>query len=312
MAIRRFRGRVAGSDGQADAFLDLEVPAAGVIGHGEDLTRQLIGPKGTLREIPGFTTRRDGEEYESVRVLGGVNVRHHVRFFNSEIVGSPSATSAGYTVKHTAGAGKVCELYDCRVVARSAATKGLVMYGAAAVRVHRTIFDGGTDNVFVKPESGSYPDGLRGYSAMFEECMFGRLQRSTGSHNDCVQVDSDGQADGGCLLLRCRLDSHCCPGDPYTTEADPGVRGGTALIITGSGASKNVDVIDCWGDGGNITFQMQGGFNTSGRIEGCRLGLDHQFLPILVGNQVSQADNTWAATGATNCCGQVQRGDRLR
>ncbi len=287
----------------------LEIVAGG-FSHGEQLTRNLIGPAGPLRDLAVITTSRDGEEYENVRAAG-LNVKHHVTFWNSEIVGSPSASSAGYPVKHTANLGKVLTLNNSRVVARSAATKGLVMYGAGAVRAYRTVFDGGTDNVFVKPQAGSYPAALLGYSAMFEECMFGRLQRSTGSHNDCLQVDSDGQADGGCLVLRCRLDSHCCPGDPYTTEADPAVRGGTALIITGGGASKRVDVVDCYGDGGNITFQMQGGPGTTGTLRGARLGLDHQFQPILVGNDVTKAGNCWAATGVTACCGQVTAGQLI-
>lgn len=310
MAGRRFRGRVIGADGQAEAYVDLDVTGPAGFTHGEQVTRALVGPTGQLTDIGSITTSRDGQEFESVRVAAGsLNVKHHVTLWNSEIVGPASAGSAGYTVKHTAGLGKLLTLSNCRIVARSAATKVLTMYGAGGLRAYRTIFDGGTDNAFVKPEAGTYP-GLNGYSAVFEECLFGRLLRSTGSHNDCVQVDSDGQANGGCLVLRCRLDSHCCPGDPYTTEANS-VRGGTALIITGGGASKRVDVVDCWGDGGNITFQMEGGPGTTGRLTGARLGLDHQFQPVLAGSAVTRSDNRWAATGRTNCCGQVSRGDPL-
>ncbi len=303
---------VEGRDSQNNvvrSVLDVPVTPSGFT-HGDQIRRDLIGPSGPLTDIGSIATTRDGQEFESVRVAAGsLNVKHHVTLWNSMVVGTPTAASASYTVKHTASLGKLLTLNNCRIVARSPATKVLTMYGAGGIRAYRTIFDGGTDNAFVKPEAGDYP-GLGGYSAVFEECLFGRLLRSTGSHNDCVQVDSDGQADGGCLLLRCYLDSRCCPGDPLTVEADS-TRGGTALIITGGGASKNVDVIDCYGDGGNITFQMQGGPGTTGTLRNARLGLDHQFSPVLTGNGVTKNNNRWAATGMTACCGQVTAGQLI-
>lgn len=294
----RLRNRASGA---LSAPVTLAYTVAGGFAHGEQVVRGSVGPVGPLTAVAGFNTTADGAVYDNLEIVGGLGVRHHTTLRNCRIVGSPSAGSAGYTVKHVQGTGKRLVLEDCEVLTRSAVTKGLVMYGNGGLYAARTAFRGGTDNVYCKPAGAHF----EGFAGVLRECWFGDVQRYTGSHSDCVQVDGSA---GGLLLERVRIESYSLPvgADPLTAQADGSQLASGGLILTQNSSNPDqiarVHVVDSWVEGGNYTVDTappDGLTPLDCRIEGNRFGLAHRYGPLRYGAGTAASANTWGATGTT-------------
>lgn len=277
-----------------------------------------IGPQGVLTVVPSLSTSSDGQVFENLEVQDNVTINHSVTLRNCRIIGPTAAEGAGsatYTVKHTAGTGKALTLENCEIITRYGDTKGLVLTGNGGAKITRTIFRGGEDNLYATIAGTNY---FEGYGLLVRECWFGDLQRTPGSHTDCIQIDG---GVGGALIERCRIMSYSLTdgssgsGDPYNQVADGTILGAGGIILTQNSVNPNlidhVRIVDCWAEGGNYTIDTgppDGLQPTDVLVSGTRFGIKQNFGPLHTGPGTTKINNTWGVTGSTTCCGSVTAG----
>ena len=319
---------VTGRDSQGNVVthtLDVPLdapPPSGGFSHGAEITKAGIGPTGPLT-ASGSLSLKDGDVIENRDINGVISLAAgaHAVLRNCRIVGPLDAAKSTYSAKLTAGGGLLLEMHDCEVVTRYAETKGVVMWGDGNVAAYRTIFRGGTDNAYLNPHNtpGRIATGdadVPHARALFEDCWFGDLQRYSGSHSDCFQVDGGGYT----LLRRCRIMSYNIPlgSDPLTVEADGSELASGGLILTQNSTSPNqlshVALVDSWAEGGNYTVDMN---PTDGLVphsmvaRGNRFGLAHRYGPLRTPPDTTRTGNVWGETGTTGSGTQVSAGDPL-
>ena len=269
--------------------------------HGRQLTRTNIGPTGPLQASGPIITSQNGQVFENLNITGSLDVRHDVTLNNCQIIGDLGQGNAGYTIKHQRDLGRKLTLRNCRIITRSANTKGLVSWGNAQTDAADTLFLGGTDNVYLKP--GTAP--ATGFAHTFTRCWFGDVQRYSGSHSDCLQIDGGA---GGVLLDRCSINSFSLqPGeDPTTAQASVDARASGGLILTYQSSVPEqiarIRLLASYLDGGNYTLDTappDGPMPTDILIAGNTFGLHHTYGPIRAGSGQTQRDNTWAVSGVT-------------
>ncbi|MFK3985692.1 hypothetical protein ACI2K4_35685 [Micromonospora sp. NPDC050397] len=280
------------------------------INHGQQLTRTNVGPVGTLRPSGPVVTTRDGQVFENLDITGSLDVRHNVTLVNCQIVGDLDVGNAAYTIKHQRDLGRRLVLRNCRIVTRSPNTKGLVSWGNGQTDATDTLFLGGTDNTYLKP--GTAPS--TGYAHTFTRCWFGDVQRTPGSHSDCVQVDGGA---GGVLLDRCSINSFSLATgeDPTTAEASVDSRASGGLILTYPSSNpdpiRRIRVVNSYFDGGNYTLDTappDGPNPTDVVLAGNTFGLHHTYGPLRTGPGQSRQDNNWAESGVTTTGRRVVAG----
>jgi hypothetical protein len=286
---------------------DADEPTAAVVSHGEQLQRADLGPQGALTQRSGFTTSAT-TTLSNVQINGGVQVRHDFTCTDCRIVGTPSATAAGYTVKVTSSTGQKFRCIRCEIITRSAVTKGIVSYGNAGIWLERSIVRGGEDNYYGKPSTRHFTvDGV-GYGHVFIESMFTDVQRHSGSHSDSIQVDG---GSGGVLILRSKIQSYALPAgsDPLTTAADGSQLGSGGVILTYPSTNpqpiSRVHLRDNWFDGGNQTVDLSppdGPAPTDVVITGNKWGLKHRFAAL---HGPRGSNNRWGLSGQTICNGRT-------
>lgn len=277
----------------------------GTVTHGEQLTRSLLGPQGTLTQRAGFTTTAP-TVLNGVQINGGVTVNHDFTCTDCRIIGNQGAGSASYTVKITSSAGQKFKCVRCEIITRSDVTKGIVSWGNAGIWLERTLVRGGIDGYFGKPSNGHYTVGGVTYGHVILESMITDIQRSSGSHSDAIQIDG---GTGGVLVQRSKIESYNIPvgSDPLTTTADGSELASGGVILTQDSSNPSqiskVHLLDNWYDGGNYTVDASppdGLTPTDVRVENGKWGLKHRFGALRSPHSVN---NRWGATGATTCHG---------
>lgn len=289
--------------------------------HGEQIQRCAIGPTGTLTSS-GSLIPSNGSVIENLEITGNVKFLAGVTatFRNCRFIGLPTAPAGAYTIKATDGGGLYVILENCEIITRGAPANGLAMFGDGNVSAKRCIFRGGTDNVYLNPNNSpglitSNDPDIPLARILLEECWFGDVQRTTGSHSDPIQIDGGGYA----IVRRCRIMGYNIPigTDPLTTT-DGIELANCAMICTQNPANTNqtsyVKLIDSWLEGGNYTAYLNppdGLPIQNVYASGNRFGIAHRYGPLLTPNNATRFGNIWGQNGSTVCCGTVAFGQIL-
>lgn len=282
-------------------------PSGGTFTHGEQISKGVIGPSGTLTLWPGPSTLSGTLTIQDRRFDDGITpaAGANITLVNCRIVG-PNPPS-NQVVRLNLGGGQRLTLKNCEVIGRGAVNRALNMWDDSQLTAQRTIFRGGLDNAYISGMGG--PGAIAtgdplvpNARVLLEECWFGDSERTSGSHSDLVQLDGTAS---WVVIRRCRFMCYSIlvGSDTLIAEADGSTLGSSGLIVTGS--STGVVVRDSWFEGGNYSVDMRGAIGAPAAITGCRFGLAHQYGPLLLPAGATAFDNTWGQTGSTVVSGQT-------
>lgn len=273
----------------------------------------VIGPRGTLTPWTG-STRLSGTQVIEGKTLTGdwkPAPGAHITFVNCRLT-SPLAISK-YLVDVTATSGGTrVDFESCELICRagSKSSRPIAGWGDYFMSARRTIFRGGIDGMFVKPQ----PSAVRPYvtgdplvgnaNVLVEECWIGDIERIDTSHSDCIQVEAGNYM----VFRRNRLGSFNIPRgtDALTTRTNPltsELAGGGFLITQDSGAPTAISYIairDNHLDGGNVTCDAappDGIPVTNVACTGNRFGLRRNHGPLRLPAGAVNSNNTWAVSG---------------
>ncbi len=282
-------------------------PTPGAFTHGEEVTKQTVGPSGTLTPWTGSTTLTGTQTIadrlfnnQALTIAAGANIT----LTNCRIIGPNPPDNQ--VIRLNLGGGQRLTLQNCEIIGRGAVNRALAMWDDGNLIAQRCIFRGGLDNLYLSGTGG--PGAIAtgdplvpAARVLLEECWFGDNERVDGSHSDLVQLDGTAS---WVLIRRCRLMCYSIPvgADTLVTEADGSTLGAGGLIVTGD--STGVVLRDSWVEGGNYTVDMRGVVGPPAAVTGCRFGLAHQFGPLLLPNGATASGNTWGQTGTTILNGQ--------